>query len=227
MTSRFLPTVLAGLLMAGAADAATLVGNSTTGYYNAGIGTALDGTNPFGGNNMFPLADVSGGDPSLDIPASSEPDLSTAAGALGTWLGTAAPSGGAWSAAPVAIPAAWAVNTETAISYMLDGGAGGLANIVASFGVDNGIFVWLDGVFQGGFLRPGGASAGEHVFNLGSVGAGMHYLQILREDHGSAADYSVSVTGDLIPAPVPLPATALLMIAGLGGLGAMARRKRA
>ena len=162
----------------------------------------------------------------LDIPDGNEPDLSAAASALGSWLTTPASPGGSWSASPVAIPASWSVNSETAIIYELDGGAGGLSNVLASFGVDNGLFVWLNGNFLGGHLRPGGVVPGEFTLSLGNLGAGLNYLQILREDHGGLAGYSVEVTGDISPAPVPLPASGLLLAAGAAGLAAFRRRSR-
>jgi hypothetical protein len=211
-------------LAGGAAQAATLVDSTTTGLYNNGIGTVLDGTNPFGGNFMFPLANVSGGDPSLDIPAGSEPDLSAAAASLGNWLSTPTTPGGSWSASDVAIPGSWAVNTETAIIYEIDGGATGLMDVSASFGIDNGVFVWLNGSFLGGHLRPGGASLGEFVIDIGSIGAGRNYLQILREDHGGGTGYAISVTGEAASI-VPLPATGLLLIGALGGLAAFRRSR--
>ncbi len=34
----------------------------------------------------------------------------------------------------------------------------GATNVVASFGVDNGIFAWIDGVYLGGVRRGGGSS---------------------------------------------------------------------
>ncbi len=94
---------------------------------------------------------------------------------------------------------------------------------MASFGVDNGIFVWLNGVFVGGHLRPGGATAGEFTVTIGNLGSGLSFLQILREDHGGGTGYTVEVTGDAM-AVVPLPAAGWLLLAGLGGL-AIARRK--
>lgn len=221
--------VLAALACAAfttAGQAATLIDGSTAGYYNDGIGTVLDGSNPFGGSYMFPGADIAQGDPSLDIPAGNAPDLSAAASALGSWLTTPAALGGSWSASPVAIPASWSVNSETAIIYELDGGAGGLSNVLASFGVDNGLFVWLNGNFLGGHLRPGGVVPGEFTLSLGDLGAGLNYLQILREDHGGLAGYSVEVTGDINPAPVPVPASGLLLAAGAAGLAVFRRRSR-
>lgn len=213
------------LALAAGASAATLIDNSTHGLYNSGIGNVLDGTNTFGGNFMFPLANVSNGDPSLDIPAGSPPDLSAAAAALGNWLSTPAAPGGSWSATPQAIPASWTVNTETAIIYEIDGGSFGLSNVAASFGVDNGLFVWLNGNFLGGHLRPGGSSLGEFTLALGSLGSGSNYLQILREDHGGGTGFAVLVTGDV--AAVPLPAAGFLLLGGLGALAGLRRRRRA
>ena len=212
--------------MAGSAAAATLIDGTTLGYYNAGIGTVLDGTNPYGGNFMFPLANVSGGDPALDIGPGDEPDLSAAAGALGDWLTNPSAAGGTWSAATMAIPTSWAINSETAIIYELDGGAAGLSNVEASFGVDNGLFVWLNGTFLGGHLRPGTSTLGEFMLSLGSLGAGTNYLQVLREDHGGAASYAVSVTGDINMAPVPLPATGLMLMGGLALFAGYRRKSR-
>ncbi|MDJ0847119.1 MAG: hypothetical protein QNK04_01930 [Myxococcota bacterium] len=87
----------------------------------------------------------------------------------------------------------------------------------ASFGSDNGIYVWLDGVFQGGAIAQGGASLGEHVFDLGTPGEGTHYLQVLLEDHGGRTGYAVSVTS------VPEPGSATLFVLGLIGLARAAR----
>lgn len=216
--------VFTAALSASSALAATLVDNTTQGLYNASIGTALDGTNPFGGNFMFPIANSGGGDPTLSIPATDEPDLSAASAALGNWLTTPAMPGGTWGAAAQAIPSTWAVNTETAIIYEISGGATGLTNVEAKIGVDNGVFLWLNGTFVGGELRAGGASPNEYTFNLGALGSGPNYLQILREDHGGGTGWIIDVTGDVAPSAVPLPASALLLIGGLAGLFA-ARRK--
>ena len=66
---QYVLAAIATAAFATAGQAATLIDGSTTGYYNNGIGTVLDGSNPFGGSWMFPGPNVSQGDPSLNIPA--------------------------------------------------------------------------------------------------------------------------------------------------------------
>jgi hypothetical protein len=188
----------------------TLVDGTTQGRYNSAIGTLLNGTSA-----AFPTA----GDPVLDFAVA--PDLLAAAAVLGDWLTTPAAPGGSWTGLQ-AIPAGWTVGTETAIIYAIDAGDG-LDNVIASFGVDNGIFVWLDGVFLGGHMRPGGSVLGEFTRNLGALSAGTHYLQVLREDHGGATGYAVSVTGER--RQMPEPGTLGLLGVALAG-AAWSRRRR-
>jgi hypothetical protein len=49
----------------------------------------------------------------------------------------------------------------------------------------------------------------EYSINFGSLTSGDHYLQILREDHGAADGYHISVAGD-VATRVPEPSTMLL-----------------
>lgn len=226
MKLKFVAVAIAAAVVSTAAQAATLINNSTYGLYNNSIGTVLDGTNPYGGSTMFPLANGASGDPYLNIPSSAAPDLSKAATALGSWLTNPTAPGGTWSGMRY-IPSGWVPNTETAIIYKLEGGATGLTNVFASFGVDNGIFAWLNGRFLGGHTAFGGVVPGEFTLSIGDVSAGTNYLQILLEDHGGGTGYYVNVTGDVAPAPspVPLPASGALMLAGLGALAARRRKK--
>jgi hypothetical protein len=199
-----------------AANAAVILDNASTGYYNAGLGTLLDSVVP---NAPFPCANVGCGDATLSFL--SAPDLSAAAAPLGTWLTNSAPTGGTWSAAPQAIPGTWAVNTETAVVYAIDAGSG-LNNLNLSLGVDNGVFVWLNGSYLFGARAAGGSSLGEYSLGLSNL-VGVNYLQILREDHGGGTGYDISLTGD-VARSVPEPASLTLFGLGLMGLG-FARRK--
>lgn len=210
------------LSMAGEASAFTLVDESTSGYYNQAIGTSLNLTNPTGGTWLFPGDYQTYGDPTFN-PVPFAPNLSTASSALGNWLTAPTSLNANWNFQ--SIPGTWKVNDETAIIYKINAGSTGLSNVVARFGVDNGLFVWLDGTFQSGWLAPGGSAPNEYSLSYSSLTAGDHYLQILREDHGGSTGFNINVTAEST-APVPEPETYAMMLAGLGLLGLARRRKQ-
>jgi len=209
--------IMTGLLCIGAslAGAVTLVETSDPGFYNNSLGTVLNGTNG-GETGPFPVSN----DSNLDF--ATAPDLSAADIVLGDWLANPFDLNSNWSLFP-SIPNNWTVGTEAAVIYRFD--TLEATNVVASFGVDNGIFAWLDGVYLGGARRAGGVSLGEHVFNVGDLDAGSHFLQLLLEDHGSTNGYAVSITADsFTPGPaIPEPSSALLIGLGLVGLGTRRR----
>jgi hypothetical protein len=192
--SLLLATIVAVAALVWAAPALShspvvLVDDSSPARYNATLGTSLDAS-----QTQFPCADVLCGDPIIN--SAPEPDLSTVSAALGGWLSKPPSFNANWSGAQ-AIPPSWALNTETAIAYEVDAGRCGARNVTGSFGVDNGIFVWVNGVYAFGALAPGGAIAGEYVVPLGNLPRGSNFVQILREDHGGANGYSVQITGNV------------------------------
>lgn len=198
MTSKHL--LLAGMvgLSAATANAAVLlVQTSDPGYYNNSLGTVLNLSNTGLDNagEPFPVNNDS------NVTYPSAPNLSAASTILGNWLTAPNALNGNWSG-PISIPSAWAVGTEVAVIYKFD--TLDAQNVVAKFGVDNGIFAWLDGNYIFGARAGGVAVQWEYVLPLGNFAAGTHYLQLLLEDHGGSNGYAVEITADSYT-PIPTP----------------------
>lgn len=193
--------------------AVVIVDNTTQGLYNNGLGDihTIDGP---GGFLLGPNS--SEGDPTIVLGADPALDFSLFSTFGNDWLGGDY-SGGTWSSGPVAIPTTWTVNTETAIVYDLN--LATASNLHIDLGVDNGIIVWLDGIFVFGATRAGGASLNEYDIDLANIVSGTHSLQILRADHGGSTGYAILV--DATDAPivsVPEPGALWLIMIGLIGI---------
>jgi len=175
------------------AQSTVLIDNTTPAFYNTDLGSRLDGTDM----DRFPPADTFVGE---HIIFTTAPDLSSVEDVLGNWLTSPDPELNEYWSVPQPIPAAWPINTENAIVYAIDAG-GGASELLATFYVDNGIHIWVNGAFQYGARHPLGTWY--YDIPLGDLAPGLNHIQVLREDSGGIAQWAVSITGS----PAPLPGT--------------------
>jgi hypothetical protein len=208
MTTRITVSLAAALIAfeASALSFSDVVDNL---YYNDSLGGIIDVNALYGASD--PL-----------VPNAPEPDLSGVAN-LGAWLTDPASIGADPKWEIVGSLPGWPVNDENGIVYEFT--LSERSDIDLSIGVDNGVFVWFNGDYQFGALAPGGASIGEYSVPIKNVAAGTHFLQILREDHGGSTGWNIN--GELTATPVPLPAAAPMLVAGLAALGFARRRRNA
>ena len=178
-----------------------LVDDTTQGYYSSVIGTLLSGT-----QTQFPPSNTIGsGEPNL-YPA-LEPDVSSTQIILGNWLSPhPQPLNPNWSGIQN-IPKTWISNTSVAIIYPVDGGITGIKDITGSFGVDNGLFVWINGQYKFGAIQPGAFLGLEYNdIPLGDLRPGMNYIEIILEDHGQITGFSIKIeTGKTANSSILLP----------------------
>ena len=96
-----------------------------------------------------------------------------------------------------------------------------------SLGSDDDTFIYVDGVLIG--QNPGVHATTDVAFTSGTLGDGDHNIEVFYADRhqtGAELDLSLLSDGVTITAGVPEPATWAMMLVGIGGLGAMLRRRK-
>ena len=211
-----------GLIGTSPVLADVIIDDSTPGHYNDELGDLhlLDGnTDDNSVDNFLPGPFISEGDPTTDFTADPGLEFDPNSAFGNDWLnGDFTGTGSTWSTDPVAIPSTWEINEETAIVYSFD--LASTSDLHIDVGVDNGVFIWLNGDFLFGATAPGGASLDEYNVAVSNVEAGSNFLAILRADHGGSTGFSINVTAK----SVPEPGTLALLGLGLVGLGVARRR---
>lgn len=159
-----------------------LLTHTSPAWVNASLGRRLDGTGP-----QFPTPEKD--DPTLTFE--QPPDLSPVAALLGPWLSAEPPPAHRrWKPAPHGVTE-WNPGDEVAVVYAFT--LARPTHLIARIGVDNGVFVWLDGRYRFGAIGPFAAVDGEYTVDLGVVPAGTRHLQLLLEDHGVVTGFRLDV----------------------------------
>ena len=93
-----------------------------------------------------------------------------------------------------------------------------------NLGADNGFKLYVNGALVASDNAEGYTYAWEYGGSLaGKLHSGVNFVAVALEDHGGLTAFDMRITA----APVPEPETYAMMLAGLGLLGAIARRRKA
>lgn len=100
-----------------------------------------------------------------------------------------------------------------------------LASATWGLGVDNGYSLYVNGQMISSGNAEGYTYRWEYGGTFGnSLHSGINFIAVALEDHGGLTAFDMQISAAV--APVPEPETYAMMLAGLGLLGMMARRRR-
>ena len=102
-----------------------------------------------------------------------------------------------------------------------------LASFTWDLGVDNGYTLFINGTQVASANAEGFTTRWEYsgAVSPALLNAGNNWIAVALEDHGGLTAFDMQLTGNVVA--VPEPETYALMLAGLGAVGFVARRRRA
>ena len=119
----------------------------------------------------------------------------------------------------------WAANTDLALAQTFSIDDALTSSLTLNVAADNGFMVFINGAQIAKENAEGFTSYWEYTLSIPNsyFSMGDNLIQVLAEDHGGATFFDLKLSGET--APVPEPATFILLGSGLAGL-AFYRRKR-